>query len=141
MMIPKKINAMKMRKDEKKLKNRLIHWKKKIKELKLRKEIEQIKEIYLKKLNSLKVSSKIQENIGVIKSEIEHLKKINDEEIRKILGNDLPWKNPITQENVTNDSKDDKKNNFYKIMFWYVDCLELIKIINSDKLKEKWMAT
>ena len=26
-------------------------------------------------------------------------------------------------------------------MFWYVDCLELIKIINSDKLKEKWMAT
>lgn len=26
-------------------------------------------------------------------------------------------------------------------MFWYADCKELIEIINSDKLKEKWVAT
>ena len=45
---------------------------------------------YLQKLNSLKKgSSKIQEEITKIKSEIEELKKINNEDIRKILSNDL----------------------------------------------------
>ena len=94
---------------------------------------------YLQKLNSLKKgSSKIQEEITKIKSEIEELKKINNEDIRKILSNDLPWKNPIRQEEVKEESNEEK---LYKIMFWYSDCKELIEIINSDKLKEKWVAT
>ena len=34
-----------------------------------------------------------------------------------------------------------RKKKLYKIIFQYADCKELIEIINSDKLKEKWVAT
>ena len=64
--------------------------KKIIRELNLRKEIQKWKNYYTNKLNNLNIdSSNFQEKFDAIKNDINQLKRINEEEMNKYIGNDL----------------------------------------------------
>ena len=80
--------------------------KKRIRELNLRKEIQKWKNYYINKLNNLNIDSPtFQEKFDAIKNDINQLKRINEEEMNKYIGNDLTWENPLPQENEYNENQ------------------------------------